>query len=147
MAERGDGTSLSTLNCYDIGKYGNSLFFLLSHAFLSILWNAIGLWLISQGKQPLGPTATYAAIVILLILSFGYVFSLVKDHPAIYLFLACTGLALACYAISGALTRDHGLWPSEFWRYAGMAVNAIGVIGFVCAVKTFADSRKSSEYG
>ena len=118
---------------------------MLSHAFLSILWNAIGLWLISQGKQPLGPTATYAAIVILLILSFGYTFSLVKDHPAVYLFLAGIGLALASYAISGGLIKDHGLWSSEFWRYVGMAINTLGVIGFVSAIETFVVRKKSSE--
>ena len=131
--------------CMNIGSYKNSLFFLLSHTLLSMLWNAIGLWLILQGKPALGPTATYAAIVILLVLSAGYIFSSIKDHPATYLLLACIGFFLACYAISGALTRDRDLWPSEYWRYAGMAINALGVIGFVSAVKMFVDRKRSSK--
>ena len=129
----------------NIGSYKNSLFFLLSHALLSMLWNAAGLWLIYQGKPALGPTATYAAIVLLLMLSAGYISSLMKNHPVIYLVLACVGFFLACYAISGALIKDHGLWPSEFWRYAGMAINALGVIGFISAVKTFVERKRSSE--
>ena len=121
----------------DKNKYDISLLFLLSHALLSIVWNIIGLWLLSQGKQALGPTATYAAIVLLLLLSAGYIFFSKKDYSKIYLVLASMGAALAGYAIAGGLTKDPALWPSEFWRYAGIAVNALGVIGFILGVKTF----------
>ena len=123
-------------------NYNTSLFFLLSHAFLSIVWNLIGLWLLSQGKQALGPTATDAAIVLFLLLSIGYIASSRKGYSIIYLVLACIGAALACYAIIGGLTKDHGLWPSEFWRYAGMAVNVLGVIGFISGVKAFVIERR-----
>ena len=126
----------------DKNKYNTSLLFLLSHAFLSIVWNIIGLWLLSQGKQALGPTATYAAIVLFLLLSAGYIFFSRKNYSKIYLVFACIGAALACYAIAGGLTKEHALWPSEFWRYAGMAVNALGVIGFIWGVKNFVDRRK-----
>ncbi len=103
----------------------------MSHAVLSIVWNVVGLWLLSLGKQALGPTAAYAAIVLFILLSSGYIFFAEKEYEKMYLLLACIGAALACYAITGGLTKDHSLWPSEFWRYAGMAVNALGVIGFL----------------
>ena len=64
-------------------NYNTSLFFLLSHAVLSIVWNVIGLWLLSQGKQALGPTATYAAIVLFLLLSAGYIFFARKNYTQI----------------------------------------------------------------
>ena len=118
-------------------NYNTSLYFLLSHAVLCIIWNAIGLWLLSQGKQAIGPTATYAGIALFFLLAVGYIFFSNKDYSKTYLIFAGIGAVLAGYAITGGLTKDHALWPSEFWRYAGMAVNALGVIGFILGVKTF----------
>ena len=123
-------------------NYRISLFLMLSHAFLTIVWNVIGLGLLSQGKPALGPTATSAAIVLFILLSIGYIFFSRKNYSIVYLVLAGIGAALAGYAITGGLTKEHSLWPSEFWRYAGIAVNALAVMGFIWGVKTFKNSKK-----
>jgi uncharacterized membrane protein len=47
----------------------------------------------------------------------------------IYGLLSAIGGLLALYTVVNAFVADPSLWPSEFWRFAGVAVNAIGVIG------------------
>jgi len=125
-------------------NYKTSLFFLLSHSGLVIIWNIIGLWLISKGMRPLGPTATFVGIVLFLLLSVGYIFFSRKSGSRIYLILACIGAALGCFAIYGGLTKDHMLWPSEFWRYAGIAVNVLGITGLILGVKSYIGRKQVS---
>lgn len=126
-------------------NYKHSLFFLLSHAFLGILWNVTGLLLISQGEQALGPSTSYVIIVLLLLLIFAYIFTLQKDYSTIYVFLAFIAFSMSFYTIVGGFTQNHSLWPSDFWRYTGMGINILGIIGFVYALKTFAARRKLFE--
>jgi flagellar motor component MotA len=47
------------------------------------------------------------------------------------LYIIGSGFAIigATMAINQAFTADQSLWPSEFWRYAGAALNALGVLG------------------
>jgi len=107
------------------------------HAFLAALWNIAGVWLISQGQSPLGPTASLAAVGVLAVLIFAYVFTLKQGYEKSFLLLATIGALLGIMTIYGALTKDPGLWPSEFWRVAGIAVNSLAAIGFALTVKVF----------
>ncbi|MEI9419708.1 hypothetical protein O7A70_00735 [Mesorhizobium sp. Cs1299R1N1] len=100
---------------------------------LSALWNVSGVLLMAAGKQALGPTASIAAAALLV----GIAVLLVLCRPR--WFWAYAGLSvlaglMALFAVINAFTADPALWPSGFWRYAGAALNAIGVLAAVSAV-------------
>lgn len=125
-----------------IQHYKKSLSLLVLQATLAILWNVAGLWLMSQGKDDLGPQATYAAVVLLVLLIIGYFVSLKKGFDTIYVFFAFVAFIISFYGIATGLTRSHSLWTSEFWRYTGMLIHVLGIIGFVYALMTFSKKRK-----
>jgi hypothetical protein len=125
-----------------IKHYKKSLAFLVTHAVLGIVWNVVGIWLISQGKPALGPIATYTAIILLTILIIGYFISLKTGNDTIYSFLAIVAFFASFYAIAGSLTKSHSLWSSETWRFTGIFINLFGVIGFIYALITFTKRRK-----
>ena len=120
-----------------IDKYKVPLGFMVLHAFLAALWNVAGVWLISQGQSPLGPTASMTGVAVLAVLILAYIFTLKKGYEKAFLFLAFLGAILGVLTIYGALTKDPSLWPSEFWRYAGIAVNSLAAIGFALTLKVF----------
>ena len=111
-----------------------SVIFMVLHALLVIVWNIAGLWLISQGKSALGPTASLVGVVLFAVLIGLYIMFYKKEYKKLFLVFAFIGASLGSVAIYGALTKDPILWPSEFWRYAGIAVNTLGVIGFVLSI-------------
>jgi len=125
-----------------INIYKIPLFFMVLHAFLAAVWNVGGLWLISQGQSPLGPTASTAAIILMIILILIYIFTLKTGYEKVFIFMALIGALLGSMTIYGALTKEHTLWPSEFWRYAGIAVNSLAAIGFVLTLKVFFEKYK-----
>jgi len=118
-----------------------AILFMISHGLLVILWNIIGLLLLSQGKSALGPTASLAGIFLFIVLIGLYIFFDKKEYNKLFLLVVFIGALLGSMAIYGALTKSHSLWPSEFWRYAGICVNTLGVIGFFLALKS---SKKNS---
>jgi len=125
-----------------IKHYNKSLSLLVLHASLAILWNVIGLWLISKGEDALSPNPTSKAIVLLLFLITGYFLSLKKGLDTIYVFFAFVAFIISFYGIATGLTRDHGLWSSETARYLGASINLIGIVGFVFALISFSAKRK-----
>lgn len=124
--------------------YRVPMIFMVLHAFLAALWNVAGVWLISQGQSPLGPTASLVGAVVLTVLAGAYIFTLKRGYEKSFLVLASIGALAGILTIYGALTKDPGLWPSEFWRVAGIAVNALAAIGFALAVKVFISSRENT---
>lgn len=75
-----------------------------------------------------------AAIGLIIVFSSTLILGEHNNKPVPYL-LASGLLALAAVsAIFGGFTKDSSLWPSELWRYAGVAVNSIGVAGFGLAL-------------
>ena len=121
--------------------YKSPLVFMVSHALLAAAWNGTGLWLVSQGQSPLGPTASGAAVALMAVLIVLYVFTFKKGYEKTFLLIASVGALLGILTIYGALTKDHSLWPSEFWRYAGIAVNALAAIGFALGIKGYISSK------
>ena len=107
------------------------------HALLVIVWNITGLWLLSQGKPALGPTATWVGAVVFAVLMAIYFLLYKKGFETLFIIVVTIGALLGSMAIYGAFTKDPGLWPSEFWRYAGVVVNGLGVLGFVFGLKSF----------
>ncbi|BAJ01959.1 hypothetical protein [Shewanella violacea] len=124
-------------------NYALALKVQLTHLFLCILWNAIGLWQLHNGEQSIGPTASMMAIVVVLIAGSLLVFSLNKAWKPLYFSISLLAFLLAAMTIYGGLTKDHSLWPSEFWRFAGIAVNAIGALGFILAITSFFKPSKN----
>ena len=121
--------------------YKKPLQFMVAHASLSAVWNVAGVWLLSQGKSALDPTASLTAVVVLAVLILLYIVTLKKGYEKTFMLLAFVGALAGSLTIYGAFTKDPVLWPSEFWRYAGMAVNALALVGFFLAVKVFFQRR------
>ena len=107
------------------------------HAILVIAWNVIGVWLISEGKSALGPTATLTGALLFAVFIIIYFLFYKKGMEKSFLTAVSIGALLGTVAIFGALTKDPSLWPSEFWRYTGIAVNSLGAFGFFFALKGF----------
>ena len=125
-----------------INTYRTPLIFMVLHAFLAAVWNVAGVWLISQGQPALGPTASLAGVTVMAVLIAIYIFTLKKGYEKSFLLIALMGALLGLMTIYGALTKDHSLWPSEFWRYAGIAVNSLAPVGFTLAGKLFTSHKK-----
>ncbi len=115
----------------------------LLHAALCVVWNGVGLAQRAHGVQSIGPTASWTAIVVMIVFGAGLVYFLTAGWKIAYFVLSPIGLLAAMAAIVGALTNDPLNWPSEFWRWAGIAVNAIGLIGFFLAWLTFTRSNRA----
>ncbi len=107
------------------------------HAILVIVWNIVGVWRLSLGESALGPTATLVGALIFAVLIAIYFLFYKKGYEKLFLTVVTIGALLGSMAIYGAFTKDPNLWPSEFWRYAGVAVNLLGVLGFIFALNGF----------
>ena len=107
------------------------------HALLVIAWNIVGVWLLSQGKSALGPTATLTGALLFAALIVVYLILYKKTLKKGFLIAVLIGALLGVMAIYGAFVKDPSLWPSEFWRYAGIGVNSLGVLGLLFAIKAF----------
>jgi hypothetical protein len=57
--------------------------------------------------------------------------------------LAVTCGLLAFSAVAGAFLKDPALWPSEFWRYAGIAINAFGVVAAAAGTIAYARWKRA----
>lgn len=105
-------------------------------AILSFLWNIAGVLLISRGLRAPGPTASWVAAGVLFVIA-AALFLTVKKLPLAYLLLSFIGGLMALLAVKYAFTADPSLWPSEFWRWAGIALNGAGTAGAVAGVLGF----------
>jgi hypothetical protein len=100
----------------------------LSHLFLSFIWNITGVYLVSRGGAALGPTASMLTALVLLIFG-ALMFWGAKSKPILYVIISALAMLGAATAIYGAWSKDPSLWPSDFWRYTGVVLNSLGVIG------------------
>lgn len=114
--------------------YRPALIIQTAHLLLCALWNSVGLYLLSQGETAIGPTASWASIVVVLVLLALLWWSINKHWFRWYTLFSITAVFFAALAIYGGFTKSPNLWPSEFWRYAGITVNSVGVLGFVFAI-------------
>lgn len=116
-------------------NYKTALIFMLLHASLVIVWNIVGVWLLSQDESALGPTASLVGALVFATLIAIYLFFYKKGYEKLFLSIVSIGALLGATAIYGAFTKDPVLWPSEFWRYAGVAINTLGISGFIIALR------------
>ena len=93
----------------------------LFHALLCIIWNLIGVWQLSKGLPAIGPTASIAAIGIILVLSGLLIEGVRSKHVALYLgvsglmFLAAVCCVLAVRGLALCWHHSERDWPSWFW--------------------------------
>lgn len=98
-----------------------------------ILWNVLGVALLAQGKPGIGPTASLGVAA-------GIAFAGVllwyaaRHMPSLFGLLAALSAVAAIIPVYQAVTEDPSLWPSPFWRWAGAALNSLGVVAGLAAV-------------
>jgi glucan phosphoethanolaminetransferase (alkaline phosphatase superfamily) len=110
-----------------------SLVVLVAWAALCVFWNTYGAIQLSMGGRALGPTATLSGAVFIVLLG-AILIVTSRLWPRIYPWIALLAAALAALTIWNAFKLDPSLWPSEFWRWAGIVLNGFGVGGAVIAV-------------
>ncbi len=108
---------------------------------MSVMWNLIGVGLISIGQPPLGNSASMAIVVIMLTLALTLVLTVNRVR---WLYATATGvLALACLmALYTAFTGAAELWPSNYFRIFGALINVLGLAGFGLACKLIMSQPK-----
>ena len=108
---------------------------------MSVMWNLIGVGLISIGQPPLGNSASMAIVVIMLTLALTLVLTVNRVR---WLYATATGvLALACLmALYTAFTGAAELWPSNYFRIFGALINVLGLAGFGLACKLIITQSK-----
>lgn len=103
------------------------------HLLGSAGWNAAGVVLMSQGRQPLGPTASLTVAVVLLLLCTGLWIGLSRSRPLYITISVLLGVG-ALLAVKQALVGEASLWPSAFWRWAGAGLNLTGFVANLTGV-------------
>lgn len=115
---------------------GSALPVQVAWAILSAIWNVAGVWMIAQGQRAPGPTASVAGAAVLLALALGWV-AAVRRWPLGYLLLSIVAVVASLGAVVNAFTGDPALWPSEFWRYAGIVLNSVGFLACAFAIAAY----------
>jgi hypothetical protein len=105
-------------------------------AILAAIWNVAGVWLVAQGQRAPGPTATIGGAVVLLALAAAFVVT-VSRWPIVHLLLSIAAALIGLFAVVNAFSADAALWPSDFWRYAGAALNGAGFLASAFAVAAY----------
>lgn len=123
-------------------RLGRPLWLQWTHIVLAVAWNAAGVALLERGLRAPGPTASLAVAAFLLVLGAAMLGG-ARRLPALY--LAASGLAGlgALWAIVQAFRLDPALWPSPFWRYAGVLLNAMGVAGAAWGTRVWLGWRRA----
>lgn len=105
-------------------------------AVLASIWNIAGVILVSQGQQPLGPTATLTGAAVLAVAAVVLYWSVGKA-PYVYVLLSALAGIMAALTVYGAITGEPSQWPAPFWRIAGAVLNVAGVIGAAAGIIGF----------
>lgn len=103
------------------------------HLLGSAGWNVAGVVLIAQGRQPLGPTASAAVAVLLLLLGAGLWIGFTRSR-ALYVAIGTLLGVGALVAVVQAFVGEASLWPSAFWRWGGAGLNLAGLAANIVGV-------------
>ena len=109
---------------------------LVAWAVLAALWNFGGAWQAARGLPSPGPTASTLAGLVLVVIACGFVVAVAR-WPTVFVLLAAVAGLAALVGVVGAFVQDPALWPSEFWRWAGIVLNGAGFVAAVAAVVAF----------
>lgn len=114
-----------------------------SWALLSALCNVVGVTLVAHAAHALGPTTSISAAAALLVIAAACI-ETIGGAPLVYLVVSIAAVLLALAAVVHAFTADPSLWPSEFWRYAGAALSAVGLLAALDVTVAWAKWRSNS---
>lgn len=109
---------------------------LVAWAVLAALWNFGGALQVARGLPSPGPTASTLAGLVLVVIAGGLVVAVAR-WPTVFVLLAAVAGLAALVGVVGAFVQDPALWPSEFWRWAGIVLNGAGFVAAVAAVVAF----------
>ncbi len=93
-------------------------------------WNIAGLVLINMGQPALGPTASLLPVFALGVITVFMLYAGIKGSK-VYPYIGSAVLLLAVIIVAQAFIKAPDLWPSDAWRYAGVAVNGFGALSAV----------------
>lgn len=110
---------------------------------LVAIWNIAGLVLLSMGQRALGPTASIIPIVLLGVIIAAMIFS-GRKQSNVYPVLACVVFIMSSFVVTQAFIKPPELWPSDIWRYAGVAINGLGAVSALLGLKWYSKQRRSS---
>lgn len=118
----------------DTGRRGRAVLAMqLAWVTLCVAWNVAGVYLLSRGMRSPGPTASLGAAALLV--AIGAVLVLTRQKwPVAYIFTSVLTLVMAGAAVLNAFTADPLLWPSDVWRWAGAALNGVGMVAATLAI-------------
>jgi hypothetical protein len=114
---------------------------LFAWAVLAALWNLGGAWQLARGLPSPGPTASTLAGLVLLGIAAGLGVA-VRRWPTVFVLLATVAGLAALVGVVGAFVQNPALWPSEFWRWAGILLNGVGFVAAAAAVIAFVRWRR-----
>jgi hypothetical protein len=110
------------------------LFFQIFWAIGCIAWNMYGLYLISNGQHPIGPTASALVAGLCAVFALLFWWFVKRNCKWPYVFLSAATVVLAGIAVYGGFTKDASQWPSESWRWAGIVLNGTGMIAGITGI-------------
>jgi hypothetical protein len=118
----------------DTGRRGRAVLAVqLAWVTLCVVWNVAGVYLVSRGMRSPGPTASLGAAAILVAIGAVLVFTRQRWLVA-YITASVITLVMAGAAVFNAFTADPLLWPSDVWRWAGAALNGVGIVAATLAI-------------
>ena len=122
-------TSRGTPEEYDVGLGARlGLYVLVIWALFCAAWNIIGTLQIWDGERPIGPATSFQAAGFSIALGACFIIA-ARWKPILLLVLALFAAALAGVTVWNAFHMRASLWPSEFWRFVAVSVNAAGFAG------------------
>ena len=98
----------------------------LLYAALVILWQVSGKMLAAMGLPSPGPSPSLVVAGIAFLVAGAMVLA-ASRMPLVYGFLAMLCAYAAATTIQNAFVADPSLWPSDLARYAGVAINVVGL--------------------
>lgn len=117
-----------------------ALYLQFAHIILSILWNIAGMLLIARGMPALGPTASLSTILLLIAVG-GMLILGAWRWPPLYIAVSLVAALGALSAIAPAFYKDPSLWASDCWRFAGVILNSVGLLGACWGIRICCKSR------
>lgn len=114
----------------------------ITYGVLVTLWQLAGLALIARGHAPLGPTAS-GSVAIFAVASTTTLIALARWRPGLFVAASSMIGLPAALTILNAFSADPASWPSPWTRWAGVAVNAIGILAPLLAFFGWRQMRES----
>lgn len=103
------------------------LYLQLTHALLCMMWNLVGLGLISADLAPLGPVASWAVVIACAVMA-GLLWWGARSLLWLYVIVTVLQLLLSMNAVISPFIKDPALWVYAGSRFSGLAINLVGLV-------------------